>query len=507
MTEMNGKSLWELAGYPSEMRGGELECEINPDLLFQMRSIGLDMAHGNTCEKIESTLAWGMLRDDSVRKLFTLESRPYFNAGLTGEPGPIEQLEYAALEKSIIDEENAQLEQSVKAGANPAAAQALADSRISQRLFGVAPKRRRIPGSTPRVTVWQRHAGLLSLAYGVLLGVSCWGVATIFKSFGFANAAASFVLECNLWGVYAGISFLLSYLFYSRASHTMRAVPRSIILDEFEESGVDQYRGKWPFYVLGSVILPFLLAAPFLVSSVALPLVCLLFAMCMPQNFKESLKPGNAPLSFQEFLKKKVDRNLFVPADTSMQAEGPGMPASLPAFTRMGDMCDSIPSIRESTATVGAHCLITPRGENTDVASVAAGLIMDVVAGVTGSTNPVSIAQYGNGLLRLVAKATALATGHEIIELRSVAVGDVPAPSVADWWKDERDAYVATCRLLLEEPTDRMLAAQVASSTVDSIADASFDIPWLVRLRLETIAYGLRAAAVTLQEQSESPAS
>lgn len=491
---MNGerqtrKSLWEHAGYPGVPNYHQEQSTSDVDAVFKERLARLHNGRAETRERVEAVLAWTTLRDEELRETL----RYYYdyevlNQATNLEAGPAELLEYHEQVERIRREAAADAEAHRAEGGSDKSAEWMEAYTLKRRHDAETYLRKpALPGAAE--TWAPRHPVLKALG---------WGAAWTGLTAGLSALALVLNVSGSVAGVLAGIPWLtvtlavvatlgLAYVIHGWYDYRPISWNKWLSADK---------RGNWPLLVWCLVAASVGIAAPLWVTAVWIPLSAGLPLLNgrFRRRIRESVGGVEGPmLELQELAGRPArhSSNVFVPANSTIQAEGPALAVAMPMRTRDGSAGHSVAGCQETLLSLAEHASVESSGLAVDVHKVAAALVLDAVVGSTGADDLRLVAQYGSGPMELTARAITIGLGQEVLEDPEPGC-DRPGRAVAPWFQEEAEAY--------RQFVDKHLCAADADLALASAAQilresSGSDFPHLVRYRLETLCYALSASA------------
>lgn len=484
------KSLWEHAGYPGVPNARQSQTQEDVDRTFKEHLQAQHDEQAATHERVESVLAWSVLREDDLRsKLAFLYDYEMLNQATNREPGPAELLDYQLQVDEVEQQVDERVRQRRAEGMSERDAENLRGNMFN-RLHDENTRLSRpaLPGVSE---TWEpRHPLLKAVAVGVSWTAFAGALVFVLHMLGWAGPIGELLMRWTWLGALAGVAGGALVGLWSL--NVFMARPRSEGRWLLEDT-----RGNWPALFWGAAMIAVGVAAPLWVTAVAVPVsaAALLANPRLRQRILGSLGGATEPaLQAKELLGATADygANVFVPAASTQQAAGPALPTFLPAHLRYGSSADTVNATQEGLLELADHCSVYPSGMETDVHKIVAALLLDVVVASTGADDLRLIAQYGNGSMHVTARALSIGLGQEVLEVEPVDAAALPGRAVADWFEEEAVAYRQFVDAHLQ-PADATLALRCALGVL--VNSEELDFPHRVRYRLETLVYALRSAA------------
>ena len=485
------KSLWEHVGYPGIPPRNQPQTTEDVDRVFKGHLTQMHEGRAPTLERVESVLAWSTLRDEEFRSTLSY----FYDYGILNQPtnreaGPAELLEYQEQVDAIRADAATEALGRLADGGSERSAKRL-EERIFNRRHNEETRVRR-PALPSVEETWEpRRPVLKSLGWGAL-----WTLLTVaLGGFAYLVDVPGLVPEFlagKPWVSLVAAVVSVAVVFY--VAHGWYV---------YKPSSQNKWlygdkRGRWPLLVWALVSVSVGVAFPLWVLALWVP-VSAGVPLLIPrfrERLIESVGAVEGPMLELRELRGspgKFRANVFVPANSTIQAEAAALPYSLPVRSRDGSGAYSVDASQEALLSLAEHSSVEPSGLANDVHKVVGAVLLDVVVGATGVDDLRLIGQYGSGPMRLVARAVTLGLGQDVLPVPGELDGR-PGRAVADWREGEADAYREFTSKLLSED-DARLALRVAVTELDAAVD--YDFPHQVRYRLETLRHALICAAAS----------
>lgn len=490
MTDRNRiqKSLWEHAGFPGVPNYHQEHTTESVDLVFKKHLDELRADGTDTAEVVESVLSWSVLRDDGLRE----KLRYYYDYGVLNqatnrEAGPGELLDYHNQVDQIEREAAADAAEMLANGATEKEA-AWAEQRTAQRRHDEESVIRR-PSLPDATETWPPALpGVKALGWSAAWTGLTFALVVLAHVLGVGGFIADFLLAAPWVGLAAGLAGFGASAWIIHGRYVSLPISRNKWL------GADT-RGNWPVLVWSFLTASVFAAFPLWVGAAWIPVSAGLPLLYGPfrRRLLESVGGVNGPmLEAGELLGREPEfgPNVFVPANSTIQADAPAMDVTLPIRLRDGSPGQDLDGVQEGLLNLADHAGVKPSGLADDVHKVIGALLLDALVGATGSDDLRLVAQYGSGPMKVASKAAAVGLGQDLLTLDSAADAK-PGRAVAPWFAEEAAAY----QQFVEKHLCSSDAKMALTATAQILADAvDEDFPHLARYRLETIAYALTYA-------------